>query len=186
MDPKEKQKLMVLFAIFGIVGLMVYYNLLLKPQFAKFIVANREFYEVRARVRNADILIASEDRIKKQHLNLSEQVGNFEKRLARQDQISALLQDFSSIAESSGVRILRVMPLDPARGADGSLSANGFYSEFPILIEAMAGYHQCGTFINKLENIDRFIRVDDVDIKGGAGDPRHQHIKLRVSAYIAE
>jgi len=186
MDPKEKQKMMVLFAIFGIVAIVLYFNLLLRPQFKKFIAANRDFQAVKARVRSADALIANEERIRTQYVNLSEQVGLFERRFARQDQVSGLLQDFSGIAESSGAKILRVMPLEAMDDASGVLSGNTFYTEFPILIEARAGYHQCGAFINKLENMDRFIRVDDIDIKARTGDSRRHHIKLRVTTYITQ
>jgi len=186
MDLKEKQKMMVLFAIFGVVALVVYFNLLLRPQFRKFIAVNRDFQAVKARVRSAEVLIANEERIKIQHANLSKQVGLLEKRFARQDQISSLLQDFSSVAESSGAKILRVMPLEVVDDASGTSSGNTFYTEFPILIEARAGYHQCGIFLNKLEDMDRFIKVDDIDIKARAGDPRRHHIKLRVTTHIAQ
>ena len=86
----------------------------------------------------------------------------------------------------ASVKILKLKPLEAGaeflqEGADG-----GFYSEFPILIEARAGYHQCGIFINKLENMEKFIRVDDVDIRGSSRDPRRHDIKLRVSTYIAK
>ena len=186
MDPKEKQNMMVLFAIFGIAALVLYYNFLLRPQFRKFITVNRDFQAVKARVRSAEALIANEERMKTQHANLSEQVGLLEKRFARQDQVSGLLQDFSGVAESSGAKILRVMPLEVANDASGVSSENAFYAEFPILIEARAGYHQCGIFLNKLEGMDRFIRVDDIDIKGRTGDPRRHHIKLRVTTYITQ
>jgi len=185
-DPKEKQKLMVLFVVFAVVALVLYFNLLLRPQFRKFIAVNREFQAVKARVGSAEALIANEERIKTQYSNLSGEVGLLEERFARQDQVSGLLQDFSGVAESSGAKILRVMPLEAMDDTSGVSSENTFYTEFPILIEARAGYHQCGIFLNKLESMDRFIRVDDIDIKGRTGDPRRHHIKLRVTTYIAQ
>ena len=47
MDVKEKQKLMILCGIFGIAAVMLYYNLLLKPQFLSFRMHNREYFSVR-------------------------------------------------------------------------------------------------------------------------------------------
>jgi len=181
MDIKEQQKLYILFGIFGIVGLMVYFNLLLKPQFSSFIVNNREFRVVRARVKEAKALIANEDRIRTQLEGLKKQSELLEKRLPGQDEVSSLLEDFSDIAGISGVKILRIKPLEviEAMGAKSEL-----YSDFPILIEARGGYHQCGMFINKLENMDRFIRIDEIDIRDRSGDPRHHDIRLRVSTCI--
>ena len=186
MDPKEKQKLMVLFGIFGVAAVLFYFNLLLKPQFARFIAMNREFHAVKTRVRNTEALIANEERIRKQHNELIERAGLLEKKLARQGELSVLLQDFSSTAESSGVKILKVKPLDVVGNFSQEGTEEDFYKQFPILIEAMAGYHECGTFINKLEYMDRFIKIDDIEIKGRAGDPRQHHIKLWVSTYIIQ
>ena len=186
MDPKEKQKLYVLFGIFGIAAIIVYYNLLLKPQFLSFIANNREFQAIKTRVRAAETLIANRERIKRQYESLDRQSALLEKRLPGQDEISSLLGDFSSIAESSGVKILRVKPLEVAGGVLQAGEEGGYYSIFPILIEARAGYHQCGVFINKLENMDKLIKIDDIDIKGRIDDPRHHDIRLRVRTYVIQ
>jgi len=184
MELKEKQKLYILFGIFGIAALVIYYNLLLRPQFRGFIVNNREYCAVRVRVRNAENLIKNEARIKKQHGELTKQVRLSEQQLAGHDEIAALLEDFSSVAESSGVKILRIKPLEALDNI--SQADNGFYSEFPILIEARGGYHQCGVFVNNLESMAAFIRIDDVDIKGRSEDPRRHDIRLRVTTYITK
>lgn len=186
MDIKDKQKILILAGIFGIVAIILYYNLLLKPQFLKFIVINREYKVVRARIRSAEDLILNKDRIKTQHDNFVKEVGLVEGRLSGHDKISGLLGDFSGVAESSGVKILKIKPLEVLPSGGDTAEAVGFYSEFPILIEASAGYHQCGTFINKLESMDRFIRIDDIDIKVRPGDPRHHDIKLRVATYVIQ
>jgi len=186
MDPKEKQKLMVLFGIFAVAGVIMYYNLLLRPQFSKFIVMNRDFQTVKSRIRSAEALIANESRIGKQHDNLAGEVEALEERLPGQDEVSGLLEDFSRVAESSGVKILKIKPLEPLDEIGQSGSGSAFYSDFPILIEARAGYHQCGIFINRLEDMGRFIKIEDIDIKGTAGDPRRHHIRLRVNTYIVK
>ncbi len=183
MDPKEKQKLYVLFGIFGIAAIIFYHNLLLKPQFSGFLAANREFGIVKMRLRSAEALIANEVRIKKQYENLSRETRVLEESLPGQDEISNLLGDFSRVAESSGVKILRIKPLVEISGA---AEPNEFYAEFPILIEARGGYHQLGSFVDKLEDMDRFISIEDVDIKGRSGDPRRHDIKLRVTTYIVQ
>ncbi|MBU1061253.1 MAG: type 4a pilus biogenesis protein PilO [Candidatus Omnitrophica bacterium] len=183
MDVQEKQKLILLLGIFGIAALLVYYNLLLKPKFSGFIVYNREYISAKRSIKAAETLIANEDRIRRDYDNLKKQVDMLDGSFANQDDISSLLQDFSRIAESSGVKILKIKPLEVLDNISQDDAAHRFYSEFPILIEAIAGYHQCGEFVNKLEIMDRFIKIDDLDIKAGSGDPRH-YIKLKVSTYI--
>lgn len=186
MDPKEKQKLMVLFGIFGLAAILMYYNLLLKPQVSGFSMRNREYKTIRARVKSAEALIKNEARIKRQHEELKKQSGIFEDKLPRQDEVSGLLGDFSRIAESSGVKILRIKPLEVVDDQAQAKTDKGACMAFPILIEARAGYHQCGLFINKLETMEKFIKVEDIDIRNVATDPRHHDIKLRVKTYVTK
>jgi Tfp pilus assembly protein PilO len=187
-DQNEKQKIYVLIAIFGIAGLMLYYNLLLKPQFKGFMTKNKEFRVMRDRVKSEEIMIANEDAIKRQYTNLSKQAGYLEKRLPDQNQVSSFLEDFSKVAESSGVKILRIKPLETpvAAAASKQKVANNSYAEFPILIEARAGYHQLGVFVDKVENMDRFIKVTDIDISGIDKDPRYHDIKMRIITYVLQ
>ena len=110
----EKQKLYALFAIFGFVGLMLYYNFLLKPQFAGFSAKNKEYRVVSCRVKNEETMIANETSLNRQHESFKKQADYLQKRLPAQDQISSLLEDFSSVAESSGVKILRIKPFESA------------------------------------------------------------------------
>jgi len=185
MELKEKQKLYVLLGILGLVGLVFYYNLFLKPLFSHFIVNNREFYAVKKRVAKARALIASEARIKAQYKNLKKQSELLEKSFPNQDEVPTLLEDFSNIAESSRVRILKIKPLEVLGDSSSEgIVGNKVYSEFPILIEASAGYHQCGKFINKLEDMDRFIKIDDLDIRGNSSNPGRHNIRLRVTTYV--
>ena len=185
-DLKEKQKIYILIAIFGIAGLVLYYSLLLKPQFSNFIARNKEFCIVKERVKTGETLIANETGLTRQHDNFVKQADYLQKRLPSQDKISSLLEDFSNIAESSGVSILRIKPLEePAPLSKQKIAANS-YTEFPILIEARAGYHQLGTFMNKLETMDRFIKITDIDISGTDKDPRHHDIKMRIITYVLQ
>ncbi len=183
-DIKEKQKIYILAAIFGIAGLLLYYNLLLKPQFARFIAKNKEFGIIKEKVKSGEVLIANETAVRRQHENFVKQAGYLEKRLPSHDQVSSLLEDFSNVAESSGVKILRIKPLEEPAPLSKQKPVNNAYAEFPILIEARAGYHQLGAFINKLETMDRFIRVTDLDVAGTDKNPRHHDIKIRIITYV--
>jgi len=186
MDNKEKQKIYILAAIFGIAGLLLYFNLLLKPQFSGFIARNKEFRVVKERVKAGEALIANTAELTRQHDNFKKQAGYLEKRLPSQDQISSLLEDFSDVAESSDVNILKIKPLEEAAPLSKQKVVNNAYTEFPILIEARAGYHQLGTFVNKLETMDRFIKIIDMDVLGNAKSPRDHDIKIRIITYVLQ
>ena len=184
----EKQKVYVLAAIFGIAGLVFYYTLLLKPQFSGFIARNKDFMKIKDRVTKEEALIANEAGIRKQQEIFVKQAEYLKKRLPGQDQISSLLEDFSSVAEISGVNILRIRPIEEPvpLSKQKALASASSYAEFPILIEARAGYHALGTFVNKLESMDRFIKITDIDVIGIDNDPRHHNIKIRMITYVLQ
>lgn len=183
-DIKEKQKIYILGAIFGIAGFILYYNLLLRPQFSGFIAMNKEFRIVKERVKKEMALIVNEAGIKRQYDNFQKQAGYLEKRLPGQLQISSLLEDFSKVAESSGVKILRIKPLEEPVPVSKQKVTNNSYTDFPILIEARSGYHQLGVFVEKLETMDRFIKITDIEVAGNEKDPRHHDIKIRIITYV--
>jgi len=185
-DPKEKQKIYVLIAIFGLAGLLLYYNLLLKPMYSGFAVKNKEFRTVRDRVKSGEALIKNEEGIKRQYDNFQKQAVFLEKRLPSQNQISGLLEDLSKVADSSGVSILRIKPLEEPVLSSKQKSSGNSYIEFPILIEARAGYHQLGLFVNKLETMDRFIKIADIDIAGTDKNLRNHDIKIRIITYVLQ
>jgi len=182
----EKQKIYILVAIFGIGGLVLYYSLLLKPQFSTFLARNREFKIVRARVKQGEALIANESGVRRQQENFKQQADYLKKRLPSQDQISSLLEDFSNVAEASGVKILKIKPIEEPVPLSKQKAINTAYSEFPILIEARAGFHQLGIFVNKLEAMDRFIKITDISVAGVEKDPRHHDIKMRMITYVLQ
>lgn len=185
LDSKDRQKLFIVFGIFGLAVIILFFSAFLKPQFARFLVMNREYNRFKAEVKNEEALIADEQRIKSQYENIKKQALLFEKRFPVQDEVSSLLGDFSRIAEASDVKILKIIPMEKKDSAPNTgRGSNIPYYEFPILIEANAGYHQCGVFVNKLESMDRFIKVDSIDIKGNRENPRSHEIRLEVITYV--
>jgi Tfp pilus assembly protein PilO len=180
---KEKQKVYALVVILGILGILVYYNFIFKPLLFKFIAKNKEYSKLRVKVKADLKLLANEPAIRNEYASFKDKAEYLKRMLPAQDQISSLLSDFSSLAESSGVKILKIKPeeniADPKKKA-----VNNVYSEAPISVEARSGYHQLGDFINKLETGDRFIKIVDIDIKGNDQDPRHHNIKFKVITYV--
>jgi hypothetical protein len=43
---------------------------------------------------------------------------------------------------------------------------HGFYTENPISVELEGGYHQVGSFISQLANLDRIINIRNLKLKG--------------------
>ncbi len=91
--------------------------------------------------------------------------------------MQAFLKKLSGIAAETGVTITVLTPAEELN-QEGVL---GFFTRKAIRIEASAGYHQLGVFLNKLEFSDQFIRVEDLGIRSGTTGGHY--FRLIVYAY---
>jgi type IV pilus assembly protein PilO len=72
-------------------------------------------------------------------------------------QMSALLRKITLAAEQSGVELKSFRPVGP--------KAEQYYTELPLAIQAVGGYHQVGSFLAELANLRRIITVSQVELK---------------------
>lgn len=99
-----------------------------------------------------------------------------EKKIIPESQFASLLQEISKIANSNEVRILQIKPLHQA--SSGKLN--------PILIslELSCGYHNLGRFINGVENLDAFVRVQEIKIEPQEDNYLNQKVSLVLVTYV--
>lgn len=88
---------------------------------------------------------------------LNSLIGSYEKRISQTTDQSWLLNQISSAANKSGVRIVSMEP--QARQDLGD------YTRFSAKIEAEADFHQLGKFLSILENLYQIMKVDSLEIK---------------------
>lgn len=101
----------------------------------------------------------------------------------KEEEVPVLFGNLSGIAGKLGVDIISVKPVKSDLGQDAEKTA-GLFHEVPIEISAKGGYHQMGQFINKLETLDNFMEVKDLEITADKATPRRHFFRLLVSTYI--
>ena len=162
----------------------IYFILIVVPGFNELFKVSREAGDLRNRVETAKMMITRIDLRRGKLENLNEEVDKHAKHLPAQKEITALLGGFSSIAKNSNIKILSIIPYDlKAVEIDGK--KDKYYSEMPIQIKAIGGYHQLGTFITKLEQEKRVIVIDDVQIRYNKNNPRLHDIEMMVKTYVS-
>ena len=58
-----------------------------------------------------------------------------------------------------------------------------FFVKIPILIDAYAGYHELGRFINDLEYCEKFMKIEKIKITNAEVGLQRQQIFLTVHAF---
>lgn len=178
---KKNQKLMMILIISAtILTLLVYFNLLLKPQVVKGADLRSKLSKVSADLRIARSDIAKISSMKKAVEAYNTKISQYEKTLPTEDGIPSLLESLSDMAKSSNMNIAGIVPVQ----SKDITSQSRAYKEIPIMVTAKAGYHELGRFMSSLENSDRFIKIADMQIKFNKPTPKKHDIELLVVTYV--
>lgn len=181
-DPKKG----MLISISSLLILAVlFYNLLFKHQFSQIKKVSPQLAQLRQKVKTAEAELAKIAVYQKQFEELKAKIEACKKRLPYEKEMSGLLEHLSRTAKETGVKILAIEPVNPdAKAKQETQEKGGLFLEVPIKIDALAGYHQLGIFINRLENSERFMKVSDLTIEKGDESPKIHSTSLVISVYV--
>ena len=107
---------------------------------------------------------------------LTAKIALFEKRLPEKREIPSLLTFFRQAADDSGTKFVTINALAQV--------TSEYYVEIPFQVSLKAKYHSLGQFINKVENHERFMRVDNPDLKSASDEPMVHNATIRVSTFM--
>jgi Tfp pilus assembly protein PilO len=180
MKSNQKQ-LIVLFGLVALTLLIVYANFILIPQVSGLFGSVVRMGKAGADLKNATADVSRIDDMRGAMTSYREKVERYEKMLPAEQEIPSLLENLSSMAKSSGVKIVGITPVS---SREESRAKKQVYKEIPIQISAKSGYHELGIFLAGLENADRFMKVSDIQIKSNSGSPKKHDVELMVLTYV--
>ncbi|MBI3011839.1 MAG: type 4a pilus biogenesis protein PilO [Candidatus Omnitrophica bacterium] len=157
----------------------------------------QQVQSARQRIRTLEAAVANEDSFRAQHQQWDEKVKSLRVFLPPQEELPAVIERLSALANQTQVKIETISPQrslvdhakadvnpdtdkppQPGPGPKG-------YEEVLIQVEALAGYHQLGAFLNAVEAGDRVVRVATLRMVGNPRDLKRHQIKLWLRAYFA-
>ena len=116
--------------------------------------------------------------IQKDWQETQEKLSGAEARFIASNEVPALLENLSQLAQESGVKIISLKPIDDPKPAKKS-----FYTKVPIELSAQAGTHELGKFLAKMESGKTFFRVSDIRIAENSAELKKHLIELRLETY---
>jgi len=163
--------------------LLVDYCLILRPQLGLVFKMNRKNSTLSKNLKLAKQDIAAIEQFKKKLALLKEKGVLTNERISPEEEIPLILENISQNAKQANLKITQ---LRPSREEEKMVASNqeGKIYRLPILIEAHCGYHQLGSFINKLENGKIFISIAGLDISPNPDDSLHHNAKLVAETYF--
>jgi len=185
--PKGKRELIILSILIGAIILAGYFYLYLRPRIRALGQLLPQVARLKQDVELARSDIANIDNFKMEVASLRNELGRYEASLPGKKEIAPILDHLSKIASQTVVKIVGIEELKEARGKVPELKgARQIYSEVSIGIDLKSGYHQLGSFINKVESSARLMKLRDIEIKADPRTSREHNVKLIISAFVLE
>lgn len=179
----DKQK-KILIAIFFVLIAYVDINYILKAQLAGLKSLNPKIVRLENDLKNLNRGLENM-RNSKGKQGISQKPALKSVKIISEGQISGLLQDISSEANSSGIKIIQIRPIRAPQGVKSAVVSDKL---IPILInlELACDYHNLGRFINRLENSDVFMGVQEMKISTQLPDYLKQKVTLVIKTYVVK
>ncbi len=153
-------------------------SFLVKGRVVSLRAISMELSKKTAAVEEAEELIEGQERYRQEIDQLKKRIEIYEDKLPERREVPQLFRDLDEIAGQSQIKILEV-------GSD-VVEDNDQYRGYSRRLELEGGYHELGRFINKLESLGRFIKVDDIQISSDPQNLLKHNIKLVVSTFVSK
>ncbi len=143
----------------GLVVLVAWYLLLWGPQGGRIEDAQAE--RDAATARNQQLLTQVErlQGAKERQPELVAQNDRLKAAIPDQPDLAAFILSADDAASTSGVTFMAITPQAPATAEDATLP-----TVVAVSIEAEGGYFQVLDFVNRLEDLDRLVVIDSIDV----------------------
>jgi len=161
---------------------VLYFIFIFLPLFKKAADYSRKEKELRDRLKMVEELDADKQALGKEIEVIKQRLDFYEKKLPRKVNIPEILEELVSIGKASSVNFASIEPQKIEEIKVGEAGVKK-YLEIPIKLKLKAGYHEFGRFVNRIENFQRFMKVNSIKITPDVSNEKRNDISLVVSAF---
>ena len=180
---KEKSQLLVLYFLVVVILLASYFYFFLQPKIRMLQETLPKVNRIQKALAEADRLIANTVSLKEEIATLKEEVGCYESQLPTEKEIPVILDHLSELSSQEKVTIVSIKELGVRQDPEAE-GEEQVYHEIPIAIEMKSGYHQLSKFVNQIENSDRLMKINDVEIKSDLENLSEHNIQIVISCFV--
>ena len=164
--------------VFGVIGLAaagyVYFGTTILPfnypvRKAKIQALEAEHEKLAAEVEKARKVVGDLARLEAEYERLHDQWLSAQELLPEEKEMPELLRQVTTAGSRAGVEFALFQPGAPAQ--------KEFHSEHPIAVKVRGNYHQVGSFLGRLSNLERIVNVSEVTMV----EPAESTIKKKTS-----
>ena len=92
---------------------------------------------------------------------IEQDISFYQKKISPRKEVSWVLDEVTKIAKDAEIKIATLEPQPP--------EDIGIYTRLPLKLKVECSYHELGNFLSRLENSEKFLRVDSMQIESREG-----------------
>ena len=195
LSPREQRTLLIVVGL-GIVILWMYVAAIVRPLMREVGQLTQQVREAREQLKLLEVATSNEDALREQHRQLEETVLILRKLLPGEEELPAVIELVSDMASQAQVKIQTIFPQRPVAEAAGDKTDKDenrdagpkqpeVYKNVLIQIDALASFHQLGTFLSLVEQGDKPMQIANLRLIQDPKEMKRLRIKLLLQSYFA-
>jgi type IV pilus assembly protein PilO len=134
----------------------------------------QEYRQLSSDLSNARQSLNDLEEIERQYELITRRWEVASELLPEQKEVASLLRKVTLVGQQSGVEFELFRPLDPVPGE--------IYNENPVLVQVVGGYHQVGSFLAEIANLDRIINVSGMTLSQPSDEAVDRTVQAKFTA----
>lgn len=179
----DKKKIFLIAGL-SVLILLLDVNLVIKKQLKGINNVSSKIVKLRTDLINLNKELAAMQDLQRNQAGLKQTKPLKEKKIISQEEVPPLLQDISNLANRNRIKITQIKPFKKLDIKEGKSAQSSDLIPLLITIDLSSKYHNFGRFINDLENLERFIAVQDMVITRDPDDYLSQDMNLVLVTYV--
>lgn len=181
-----KDKKIVSYMVLGIAIFLIDVFLVIRPLTESISKINPKIKKISSDMRALKDDQKNIEQLKKSLEAIRKKSRDLDKCIIQEDELISVIEAISKIGREQNLKINQISPVEEAKPKKiGTFSKGDIY---PIMINmtVSSSYHNLGKFINRIENLDEFLKVVSLEVKFDKLVYTSQAVHIVLGAFIVK
>ncbi len=156
--PRSQKILLIILLFVVVVGGFIYF--IFMPKKAQIDILRNNVDDLNRQITVNEVKLRRLDQLKIENQILQARLKELQAQLPAEQEVSNLLKQISDLSVESGLEVKLWKP--GARKDD----ASGLYVIIPVDVELSGGYHELGTFFDRVSKLPRIVNISNLSMDG--------------------
>ena len=152
------------------------YFFVLQPKLTQVDSLRGELAKLEAELSQNRALAANLSRFRAEAAQLRARLQAAQERLPNEKEMPGLYRQLTNLAHQTGLTVVLFQPKE--------IKQEDVYAEVPITLSAETGYHQLGTFFERMSRLSRLVSMKEMKLQGTEKGPSSIRADVTLATYL--